>query len=209
LNKKENFNFYSLNVLNKQFKFFKKNNFLEFLLIQKFFFKKYFNLYSSYFYNNYSCYNNIKLIFFYLYIYKNTKNKINIFNLNVFSDWYKYNFNLNFVTKNYNKKYNYNLLYLKNLFFKYNKLFLKNFNQNYKNIYFLKLFSKDIKIKINNGWSTFLKKHYLIKFTDSSISKYINIDLVKSYKVNFIRKNRIFNKGRYSRNRQLYRTGVY
>ena len=30
-----------------------------------------------------------------------------------------------------------------------------------------------------------------------------------SSKIFFIRKNKMFNKGRYSRNRQLYRTGVY
>lgn len=31
----------------------------------------------------------------------------------------------------------------------------------------------------------------------------------KKININFIRKQRCFNKGRYSRNRQLYRTGVY
>jgi hypothetical protein len=32
---------------------------------------------------------------------------------------------------------------------------------------------------------------------------------VRSVTILFLRKQRIFNKGRYSRNRQLYRTGVY
>jgi hypothetical protein len=208
-NKKENYKFSHLNSLVKQFSFFKNFNFLSFLLIQKIFFKKYFNLYSSFFYKDYNFYNNIKLIFFFNYIFnKNNKNLI-IYNLDVFNDWYKYNFNLNFVRVINKKKYNFNLFYLKDKFFKYNKLFLKNFNQKYNNIYFFKLFAKDLKIKINNEWNSILKKHYRIRFSESSISKYININSVKNYKINYIRKNRIFNKSRYSRNRQLYRTGVY
>ncbi len=208
-NKKENYKFSKLNILVKQYNFFKNFSFLNFLLIQKYFFKKYFNLYSSFFYKNYSINNNIKLVFFFNYIFNKTNKNLIIYNLDVFSDWYKYNFNLNFV-RNLNKiKYSSNFFYLKDKFFKYNKLFLKNFNQNYSNIYFFKLFTKDLKIKINNGWNNVLKKHYKIRFSESSISKYISINSIKNYKINYIRKNRIFNKSRYSRNRQLYRTGVY
>jgi hypothetical protein len=43
--------------------------------------------------------------------------------------------------------------------------------------------------------------------TDASI--YNSYDGFSEKKVLFLRKNKIFNKGRYSRNRQLYRTGVY
>ena len=43
--------------------------------------------------------------------------------------------------------------------------------------------------------------------TDSSI--YNSYDGFSEKKILFLRKNKIFNKGRYSRNRQLYRTGVY
>jgi hypothetical protein len=208
-NKKEDYQFSRLNILCKQFNFFKSLSFLDFLLLQKYFFKKYFNLYSSFFYKNYSIYNNVKLVFFFNYIFnKNNKNLI-IYNLDVFNDWYKYNFSLNFVRTINKKKYNFNFFYLKNKFFKYNKLFLKNFSQNYTNIYFFKIFAKDLKIKINNEWNNILKKHYKIRFSESSISKYININSIKNYKINYIRKNRIFNKSRYSRNRQLYRTGVY
>jgi hypothetical protein len=150
-NKKENYKFSKLNILVKQYNFFKNFSFLNFLLIQKYFFKIYFNLYSSFFYKNYSINNNIKLVFFFNYIFNKTNKNLIIYNLDVFSDWYKYNFNLNFV-RNLNKiKYSSNFFYLKDKFFKYNKLFLKNFNQNYSNIYFFKLFTKDLKIKINNG----------------------------------------------------------
>jgi len=67
-NKKENYSLYSLNSLFKQFKFFKNYNFIDFLIFQKFFFKKYFNLYSSFFYRTYNNFNNLKLVF-YFFIY--------------------------------------------------------------------------------------------------------------------------------------------
>jgi hypothetical protein len=40
---------------------------------------------------------------------------------------------------------------------------------------------------------------------------FVNFPLFKNVflNINFLRKNKIFNKGRYSRNRQNYRTGVY
>jgi hypothetical protein len=85
-NKKENYKFSKLNVLYKQFSFFKSSHFLDFLLLQKYFFKKYFNLYSSFFYKHYNIYNHIKLIFFFNYIFnKNNKNLV-IYNLDVFND---------------------------------------------------------------------------------------------------------------------------
>lgn len=207
--KKENYNFYNLNILSKQFKFFKNYNFIDFLIIQKFFSKKYFNLYSSFFYKNYNESNILKLTFFFFYLFSLNNNKLVIYNLNVFNDWYKYNFNLNFLKNIEIKNNKLNFFYLKDKFFKYNKLFLKNFKQSYKNIYFFKLFANDLKLRINKDWKSLLNKHYFIKFSESSISKYININSVKMYKFNYIRKNRIFNKSRYSRNRQLYRTGVY
>ena len=46
-----------------------------------------------------------------------------------------------------------------------------------------------------------------IKFSSTSIVKYINNNT--DYSIYFLRKNKSFNKGRYSRNRQNYRTGVY
>lgn len=46
-----------------------------------------------------------------------------------------------------------------------------------------------------------------IRFDSSSIVKHINDDT--NFSMYFLRKNKSFNKGRYSRNRQNYRTGVY
>ena len=54
--------------------------------------------------------------------------------------------------------------------------------------------------------STF-KKNLQIRYNSTSIVKYINDST--DYTIYFLRKNRLFNKGRYSRNRQNYRTGVY
>jgi hypothetical protein len=48
-----------------------------------------------------------------------------------------------------------------------------------------------------------------VRFTDTSTNKNIDLSNLTDYKLQFLRKNKIFNKSRYSRNRQLYRTGVY
>lgn len=53
-----------------------------------------------------------------------------------------------------------------------------------------------------------IKSFWKINFTNNNITKFFDLQK-KNYTIFFIRKNRIFNKGRYSRNRQLYRTGVY
>jgi hypothetical protein len=52
-----------------------------------------------------------------------------------------------------------------------------------------------------------ISPNYKILFNSTSIVK--NIDENVEYTLFFLRKNKSFNKGRYSRNRQNYRTGVY
>ena len=47
------------------------------------------------------------------------------------------------------------------------------------------------------------------KFSSSSIGKFINTYQVGNFEFQFLRKNKVYNKGRYSRCRQNYRTGVY
>jgi hypothetical protein len=49
----------------------------------------------------------------------------------------------------------------------------------------------------------------LIRFNVSIVFAKYRKNASVSQLLFFIRKNRIFNKSRYSRNRQLYRTGVY
>ena len=54
-----------------------------------------------------------------------------------------------------------------------------------------------------------LKLNTVIKFAPSSMLKYVSLNNISQYTILFLRKNKVFNKGRYSRNRQYYRTGVY
>jgi hypothetical protein len=50
--------------------------------------------------------------------------------------------------------------------------------------------------------------NYFIRFNSSFFVK--NLSTIKNnFLFLFLRKNKVFNKGRYSRNRQTYRTGVY
>jgi hypothetical protein len=49
----------------------------------------------------------------------------------------------------------------------------------------------------------------VIKFSPSNFIKYINSLNLNKYNILYLRKAKVFNKGRYSRNRQYYRTGVY
>ena len=46
-------------------------------------------------------------------------------------------------------------------------------------------------------------------YTNTSLIKNIGVNSLQKFVILFLRKNKIFNKGRYSRNRQFYRTGVY
>jgi hypothetical protein len=48
-----------------------------------------------------------------------------------------------------------------------------------------------------------------VKFSPSNFIKYINSLNLNKYNILYLRKAKVFNKGRYSRNRQYYRTGVY
>lgn len=94
-----------------------------------------------------------------------------------------------------------------------------NFKLNFKNDFsFFNLYINKIKIYSNylkyNFKKTSLVKFvnkldntYKVNFNVNDVSKYINFNNL--FVVNFLRKNKVFNKGRYSRNRQYYRTGVY
>ena len=47
------------------------------------------------------------------------------------------------------------------------------------------------------------------KFSSTSINKFLNVQQLDNFEFQFLRKNKVYNKGRYSRCRQNYRTGVY
>lgn len=75
----------------------------------------------------------------------------------------------------------------------------------------------NVKINLNNLWdvcvdSNFFKKInnlFPYRYSDSSLNKFINLSKIDNFIFFFLRKSKIFNKGRYSRNRQTYRTGFY
>ena len=56
-----------------------------------------------------------------------------------------------------------------------------------------------------------LNKQILVspKYSSSTINKYLSVSNVQDFEFQFLRKNKVYNKGRYSRCRQNYRTGVY
>lgn len=96
------------------------------------------------------------------------------------------NFSSNFIKNNPFK-----LIITKKLHF-LKKNFFKNFNE----IKFEKF--------LNHNFVMFP-----IKFKPSNILFFLSQSTFKKLNINFIRKSKVFNKGRYSRNRQYYRTGVY
>lgn len=100
----------------------------------------------------------------------------------------------------------------------YNDYFLNTWKSKfkiYKNLGFLKIHS-DFFIICSNC-KDFLKKTVNVnkpllispKYSSSSINKYISVTDSKNFEFQFLRKNKVYNKGRYSRCRQNYRTGVY
>ncbi len=47
------------------------------------------------------------------------------------------------------------------------------------------------------------------KYSSSTVHKYLSTSDLNNFEFQFLRKNKVYNKGRYSRTRQNYRTGVY
>lgn len=77
-------------------------------------------------------------------------------------------------------------------------------------IYKKKLFTNSkISVTISEKFNTAVNKTWLIKFSPSNFIKYIDYLNINTYNILYLRKAKVFNKGRYSRNRQYYRTGVY
>jgi len=103
------------------------------------------------------------------------------------------------------------------VFFKINSknTIFNNSEVNPKSGSFLKLFliirNSNLKAKsiVIDYVSNFFKFILPVRLGIYSLVKYIDVELAVSQRIFFIRKARIFNKGRFSRNRQLYRTGVF
>ena len=87
-----------------------------------------------------------------------------------------------------------------------------NKNNNLKTYKFTSLLSitslSNYLVKISQNFNKVFSD-ITIKYSPSNFIKYIKQSNLNMYTILFLRKNKVFNKGRYSRNRQYYRTGVY
>jgi len=191
----------NLNVNNN----FNSTLFNIYLIISKHYFTEVYNKYNL---------DSVLYLLFGRYSLSSNKLNINLLDLNKFHDYSKY-INLtiknpncsvvhcydnNFISLNNNNKSN-----IKNYTkFKYLFLLENNFVYNLsvnKHIYLNVLFNNSILNK--------LKNLYKISFSASNVVKYISDLSVNSSVILYLRKNKVFNKSRYSRNRQTYRTGAY
>jgi hypothetical protein len=138
----------------------------------------------------------------YLYLFSILKN--NYLNLNYLNFLYFFFFNncelLNLKNINYNK-----LIYNNNFISK-NSFFISN---NQRNIIISKLKNYNLNFKPLDTIKNLFQNDLKIKFFTSDISHLIELSKINILNILYLRKTKIFNKGRYSRNRQTYRTGVY
>lgn len=72
-----------------------------------------------------------------------------------------------------------------------------------------KYFFKDRPVKIYSSFKSFMSYYWPARIIPNNFYKFNDINNNEDSTNMFLRKNKIFNKSRYSRNRQLYRTGVY
>lgn len=120
-------------------------------------------------------------VFLYLYFFKKTKN---IRNINTFNKPHILSVNSLIISKISAYK---------------NSLFLNKVN----NFFYLKVENLNNNILFSNNLNT------TPKLSSSSVYKYIGGNYFNEVNLQFLRKNKVYNKGRYSRCRQNYRTGVY
>ena len=125
----------------------------------------------------------------------------NKFIINIFKFFdFKFNNTLNFSTKNTNF-FNKKAIYL-------NSFFKKNF---YQTVATYALYTKTY-IAVADASLTNLN-HFFVKYKPTDLSLLYS-SFISNFSSNnpifyFLRKHKLFNKGRYSRNRQVYRTGLY
>lgn len=162
----------------------------------------------------------------------NFKENLSNITLNTYFIFYRYfNFNYNISFLKFTellhilKKFNlteYNLfLSLFIYLFKFNKIQNLNvkFHTSLRNnfvFYFFNnssIFIKRVLLSFKKNLTSLPNKSYntsfLIRYSPTNVAKYLHNNYLSTLNVLFLRKNKVFNKGRYSRNRQFYRTGVY
>lgn len=166
--------------------------------------------------------------------FKDKKIKINIKNNNfdnstvfcilnnkLLTSFSTYSFSLNYIINTVFNISTNNKVNMKkvNLLFFSNKVALLNsnlsvltntkFNQSYLN-YKKNLFvNSNMYVQVSEKLTNIVNNTWVIKFSPSNFIKYIDHLNINTYSILYLRKAKVFNKGRYSRNRQYYRTGVY
>lgn len=151
------------------------------------------------------------------------RTRIKQYNVNKINDFYTYlhstkkKFTLDFGLhkKSSNWLFKRALLLKQQTYFRYNRLYTSRFNTEFTfnpNIILIPLsVPNNVRFffKVSEKWVLRLKAKFPVKFGVSNITKNIKYKSLKKFIVYYIRKNKVFNKSRYSRNRQLYRTGFY
>ena len=165
----------------------------------------------------------------YIFFFKNKKYFSNFFSILKIKNitlFFYLNFFFFFIKKNFFK---YNFLTLQNCISHENTFFCITYFLN--KLLKVKYFKSNIYLKNKNYYGkingasvvnifsylkskdtfvNFFKKNiYNVCYSGTSLGKYLKENCVKNLSVYFLRKTKMFNKGRYSRNRQNYRTGVY
>lgn len=156
------------------------------------------------------------MIFLLLSRFAISTNNLNVYSLdlNKFYDYSKY---INLTTKNNNSLIIYNNL---STDLKLNNN-LKLKTQNYIKLKYITLIENNyfyslninkhlnLNVNFNDLFLNKLKNLYKISFSASNVVKYISDLSANNSVILYLRKNKVFNKSRYSRNRQTYRTGAY
>lgn len=100
----------------------------------------------------------------------------------------------------------------------FNSFYLDSFKKKlttYSKIGFIKVYNSYVILRSNtelfNNISVVFSKFLLVvpRYSSSSVNKYLSVSSLNDFEFQFLRKNKVYNKGRYSRTRQNYRTGVY
>ena len=190
-NKEKKINFF---ILKKSYFFFFKVsnfnffNFFNFFFLSKIFLSVSLKNYLKIILNT----DNKKILYSYFFLYllkfrdQNSKNNFKFFNINKISDFWKF-------YKNILKKKNY--IYVSDITFLTKEKNEKNLILKKKNINFLNYF-----INLN-------KKKNIIKTEINSYFFKTNTELKQNFI--YLKKNKIYNKSKFARNKQTYRTGVF
>lgn len=189
---------------------FKRNNFLNLNFKKKYklyFFMSKYNLYFSRFFSLFN-FKGLTSFYYFYFFYFMVKKNFNNNKFNVLWSWVS----------------NESILFV--LFFFLNKTFKIRTTNNFKKIIKKQNFSLGNLLFNNQNLSKYnyllggtkknlklfrnkISKSFTINYSGTSLGKYVNNMVVENMTFYFLRKNKMFNKGRYSRNRQNYRTGVY